>query len=64
MTMRLALLLCACLLASCSTTTGFENRIAVSPSCDRAWVVSMYRWFGIATEVDPRDLKAVCPPKP
>ncbi len=59
--MRLALILAAALLAGCATRPEFlGNRLACSVAGDRAWVVSLWGVFGIASSLDDGDAQQVC----
>ena len=54
------------LTSGCASFKGtFENRIAVTLTCDRAFVNSLYGWVGITAELSDLDaavLRAVrCP---
>lgn len=54
------------LTAGCASMKGtFENRIAVTLTCDRAFVNSLYGWLGVTSELSDLDaavLRAVrCP---
>ena len=44
------------LTAGCASMKGtFENRIAVTLTCDRAFVNSLYGWLGISSELSEKD---------
>lgn len=60
---RIALILAALTLASCSSLDGqFSNRIARTADGSTVYVVSLWStWLGIATEVDKRDAAAMAP---
>lgn len=54
--MKALLILTACLaLAGCATPGDFTNRLAPTVSGDKVLVVSWWKWFGIATELDAAD---------
>ena len=54
------------LTSGCASFKGtFENRIAVTLTCDKAWTASLYGWLGITSELADEDvavLRAIrCP---
>ena len=54
--MMKALMVAACLaMAGCATSRDFTNRLAPTIAGDKVLVVSWWKWFGIATEIDPAD---------
>lgn len=58
--MRTAIVIAA-LLSGCATDPGaFDNRVSCSEDHKKAYVVSMWRWFGIASEVSAADAEVIC----
>lgn len=58
--MKTAALLLAMLLLSGCATTNFENRLTVTPACDRVFMVSLYWKLGVTTEISEKDLAVLC----
>ena len=53
----LGFLVFALTLTACDTLK-FSNRLAVTEACDKIIVASWWNYFGIATDIDPRDAEA------
>lgn len=43
-----------------ATAATFENRLVVTPQCDRGFVASLYGPVGLTSEVAAADVKLLC----
>lgn len=55
-----------CFLFTACSTIGldkkdFENRVVFTPGCDRGFLASLYMRFGLTSEIDSKDVAALCP---
>ena len=57
------ILACLTLAFALSGCANFSNRLVVTPSCDRAYMLSLYWKVGISSELAEADAAAVCAAK-
>lgn len=55
-----AALITLALLAGCAAMPKFDNRLVVTPSCDKGYLVVLMGWFGVALQVDEKDTAELC----